>query len=1086
MPDTARRNLSDELLTQVVLESFENAQSPRIKEVLQSLVKHLHAFARRRAAHRGGVGLRDRLPDPHGPHHRRQAPGVHPAVRRARPVDAGHRHQPRRCRTARTETTVFGPFFVDDSPAVHQSATTSPTAPRASRATSTATCAPATASRSPGAELEVWMADDEGNYDVQYADLDHAAGPRPLCAPRTTALLVLVGAARGLPDPARRPGRRPAQGRRPPPVASRAHPLPDQRARLQDVHHARLRRRRPVPGLRRRLRREELAHRRASSTTAPGTAHARRPRHRRPRVDWRPLRLRPGSGGRASDGAGDGRPDRRQRPRRRRRGAGPEHATASTTSSSPSTAGPRTRRARTSPTSARWRSCATSASRPDVLREGDAARADGRDVVLHEPGRRGARPRPAHLGHAPRARGRLHARQPVAALSTSRRPTWSRSSSATPPSAARGSRFDTEYLSPRAGRRRRHATVRDRRTGHEYTIRAKYLIGADGGRSQVAEDIGLPFEGADGLGGLDEHRVRRRPRRTSSSTGRASCTGCCSRAPTSAASALGLVRMVRPWNEWLIVWGYDINEPPPDVDDEAATEIVAQPRRRRRRSRSTITSTSLWGNNKMYATELHAAAGCSAWATPCHRHPPSQRPRLQHLDPGRLQPRLEARARAAGQGGAERCSTPTTPSARRSASRSCCGPTRASRSSARSSTRSACSTRATRTSMQAHIEARKDDTPEARRAAAQAARGDRAQELRVQRARRRDEPALRVRRGREPTARRSRSSPATPSCTTTRRPGRARACRTSGWARPAARSRPTTSRARAGSACSPASAARRGPTRRKAVTASTGVEIAAYVIGPGREYSTPTTTGRAPGRSRSRARCSCVPTAWSRGARTRSPTIRRPRSARRWDSSWASPRRSPPPSLHGGFTTGGGDDGLGRDRGAGDGAAGSGGCRRRAGRRRGRRRWRRRAPRRPVQPLARRRGGPAGEGAGARRHRPQGRLLVLGAAQRADDRARHRGPRGGLPALLRAAVAAGVLRPRQPDAGPQRVGARRRSARSTRAPRRPRSCWPSAARCPTATARRSPTTGRSCPRTRPRPAACSCRSTPASRCPTAG
>ena len=24
---------------------------------------------------------------------------------------------------------------------------------------------------------------------------------------------------------------------------------------------------------------------------------------------------------------------------------------------------------------------------------------------------------------------------------------------------------------------------------------------------------------------------------------------------------MGLVRMVRPWNEWLIVWGYDINEP---------------------------------------------------------------------------------------------------------------------------------------------------------------------------------------------------------------------------------------------------------------------------------------------------------------------------------------------------------------------------------------------------------------------------------------------------------------------------------------------------------------------------------------------
>ena len=37
---------------------------------------------------------------------------------------------------------------------------------------------------------------------------------------------------------------------------------------------------------------------------------------------------------------------------------------------------------------------------------------------------------------------------------------------------------------------------------------------------------------------------------------------------------MGLVRMVRPWNEWLIVWGYDIDQPPPEVDDAMATRIV--------------------------------------------------------------------------------------------------------------------------------------------------------------------------------------------------------------------------------------------------------------------------------------------------------------------------------------------------------------------------------------------------------------------------------------------------------------------------------------------------------------------------------
>src|SRR3954463_10263030 len=84
---------------------------------------------------------------------------------------------------------------------------------------------------------------------------------------------------------------------------------------------------------------------------------------------------------------------------------------------------------------------------------------------------------------------------------------------------------------------------------------------------------------------------------------------------------LGLVRMVRPWNEWLIVWGYDIGHPPPDVDDEMAIKIVHElvgddtvP--------VTIRSTSLWGNNKMYATRYRSGrVFCMGDAV--HRHPPS-------------------------------------------------------------------------------------------------------------------------------------------------------------------------------------------------------------------------------------------------------------------------------------------------------------------------------------------------------------------------------------------------------------------------------------------------------------------------------
>jgi 2,4-dichlorophenol 6-monooxygenase len=82
-----------------------------------------------------------------------------------------------------------------------------------------------------------------------------------------------------------------------------------------------------------------------------------------------------------------------------------------------------------------------------------------------------------------------------------------------------------------------------------------------------------------------------------------------------------LVRMVRPWDEWLIVWGYDIDGAPPEVDDAMATKIVHDlvgddtiP--------VTIRSTSLWGNNKMYATRYRAGrVFCAGDAV--HRHPPS-------------------------------------------------------------------------------------------------------------------------------------------------------------------------------------------------------------------------------------------------------------------------------------------------------------------------------------------------------------------------------------------------------------------------------------------------------------------------------
>ena len=175
--------------------------------------------------------------------------------------------------------------------------------------------------------------------------------------------------------------------------------------------------------------------------------------------------------------------------------------------------------------------------------------------------------------------------------------------------ATRGSRirFDTEYLGLTQDADGVDVQVRDRITGARSTIRAKYVIGADGGRSQVAADIGLPIEGQMDIAGSMNivfhadlsHLVEHRPSVLYWVLQPGADVG---------GIGLGLVRMVRPWNEWLIVWGYDITEPPPDVDDELATRIVHQlvgddtiP--------VTIRSTSLWGNNKMYATSLPIRAG---------------------------------------------------------------------------------------------------------------------------------------------------------------------------------------------------------------------------------------------------------------------------------------------------------------------------------------------------------------------------------------------------------------------------------------------------------------------------------------------
>ncbi|MGI5198258.1 FAD-dependent oxidoreductase [Streptomyces sp. CA-288835] len=187
---------------------------------------------------------------------------------------------------------------------------------------------------------------------------------------------------------------------------------------------------------------------------------------------------------------------------------------------------------------------------------------------------------------------------------------------------ARGSqlRFGTEYLSHEQDADGVTATVRDRLRGDTYTIRAKYLIGADGGRSKVAEDAGLSMGGQMGVAGsinivfdadLTKY-VAHRP---------ATLYWVLAPGATVGGIGAGLVRCIRTWNEWLIVWGYDVNAGPPDLTEEYALSVVRKligddeiP--------VTIKSSSAWTVNEMYAeTYSNGRVFCAGDA--CHRHPPS-------------------------------------------------------------------------------------------------------------------------------------------------------------------------------------------------------------------------------------------------------------------------------------------------------------------------------------------------------------------------------------------------------------------------------------------------------------------------------
>jgi 2,4-dichlorophenol 6-monooxygenase len=180
--------------------------------------------------------------------------------------------------------------------------------------------------------------------------------------------------------------------------------------------------------------------------------------------------------------------------------------------------------------------------------------------------------------------------------------------------------FNTEYLSHEQDTSGVTVKLRDLLTGREYQVRARYLVGADGAKSKVMDDAGLKVEG----------QLARAA--TAYVLFTADLTRYVAHRPsilywmvTSDASfgeiGMGLLRAIKPWNQWIAGWGFDMSKGEPDFSPEEVKRkvraLVGDPDLEFK-----IDSTSVWYVNQAHAP-VYSSGRVFCGGDAVHRHPPS-------------------------------------------------------------------------------------------------------------------------------------------------------------------------------------------------------------------------------------------------------------------------------------------------------------------------------------------------------------------------------------------------------------------------------------------------------------------------------
>jgi 2,4-dichlorophenol 6-monooxygenase len=188
--------------------------------------------------------------------------------------------------------------------------------------------------------------------------------------------------------------------------------------------------------------------------------------------------------------------------------------------------------------------------------------------------------------------------------------------------ASRGASIamNTEYLSHEQDADGVTVALRDRLSGREYAVRAKYLIGADGARSKVVEDLGLELEGHVARAGT--HYTLFKADLSRFVAHRPSILYWIVTPDASFGEiGQGLLRAIKPWNQWIAGWGFDKDAGEPQYTDAELKRRIhiligddGVP--------IEIESRMVWYVNQQYAT-TYSKGRVFCGGDAVHRHPPS-------------------------------------------------------------------------------------------------------------------------------------------------------------------------------------------------------------------------------------------------------------------------------------------------------------------------------------------------------------------------------------------------------------------------------------------------------------------------------